>query len=154
MTTAREIMTSDVLTVTPDTEISKATKLLLDRRINGLPVVGGGGKLIGILCQSDLISQQKKLSLPSFFTFLDGFIPMTSMKDMEKEIERVSATKVEQIMTADPITVGPDADLQEVATLMVEKGFHTVPVVDDGILVGVVGKADVLRTIISEGDEG
>lgn len=150
MITARDIMTKEVVSVAPATEITRAARLLLSHHINGLPVVDSNQKLVGILCQSDLIGQQKRLSLPSFFTFLDGFIPLSSMKEIEKEIEKVSATTVGQVMTPDPVTVEPDTDIHELASFMVEKNFHTLPVVDGGKLVGIVGKEDVLKTIVSE----
>ncbi len=149
MSKVKEIMTREVLTVTPDTEITRATKLLIDNRINGLPVVDEEGKIKGILCQSDLIAQQKKLPLPSFFTFLDGFIPMTSMKQLEKQIQKVSATTVANAMTPNPVTVDPETSINNVAALMVDKNYHTIPVVEGGKLVGIVGKEDILRTLTS-----
>ncbi|MEZ4525427.1 MAG: CBS domain-containing protein [Desulfobacterales bacterium] len=149
MLTVKDIMTTDVITVLPETEISKATKILLEKRINGLPVVDQEGNLRGILCQSDLIAQQKKLPLPSFFTFLDGFIPLTSMKQLEKQVQKVAATTVAHAMTADPVTVTPETGINGVAALMVDRNFHTLPVVKDGKLVGILGKEDVLRTLLS-----
>ena len=149
MLSVRDIMTTEVITVRPETEIVEATRLLLEKHINGLPVVDDNGKLVGILCQSDLIVQQKKLPLPSFFTFLDGFIPLTSMKQLEKEIQKAVATTVSQAMTPDPVTVRPDTGLNSVAALMVDKNFHTLPVVEGGKLVGIVGKEDVIRTLTS-----
>lgn len=147
MLKAKDIMTQDVITVTPDTEITEAIRLLLEKHINGLPVVDGGGRLVGILCQSDLVAQQKKLPLPSFFTFLDGFVPLTNMKQLERQIEKVSAATVKQAMTPDPVTVTPDTDVSTIAALMVDRNFHTIPVVERNALVGVIGKEDVLRTL-------
>lgn len=148
MLRAKDIMTSDPLTVTPQTEITAAAQLLLDKRINGLPVVDDSGRLKGILCQSDLIAEQKKLPIPSFFTLLDGLIPLTSLKHMEREVEKIVAATVASAMTPDPVTIGPETTIEEVAALMVDKNFHTLPVVEGGRLVGVVGKEDVLRTLL------
>lgn len=152
MLTARDIMTKDVITVSPDSEIAHATQLLLEKRVNGLPVVDKSGKLVGILCQSDLIAQQKKLPIPSLFTFLDGMINFTSMKMLEKEVQKVTASTVGDVMTPDPVTVWSDTDVETIATLMVERNFHTLPVVDDGALSGVVGKEDILRTLMPARD--
>jgi CBS-domain-containing membrane protein len=152
MLSAKDIMTTEVITVRPETEIVEATRLLLENHINGLPVVDDTGKVVGILCQSDLIVQQKKLPLPSFFTFLDGFIPLTSMKQLEKEVQKAVAITVAQAMTPDPITVKPDTSLSSVAALMADKNLHTLPVVADGRLVGVVGKEDVIRTLAGTGE--
>jgi len=150
MLKVKDIMTQDVISVSPDTEITRATKILLEKRINGLPVVDNNGDLKGILCQSDLIAQQKKLPLPSFFTFLDGFISLTSMKQLERQVQKVAATTVEHAMTSNPVTVSPDVSLNSVASLMVDRNFHTLPVIENGKLVGIVGKEDVLRTLTSE----
>lgn len=144
-----EIMAREVITVTPDMEISEAAGILLENHINGVPVVDSQGNLLGILCQSDLIAQQKKLPLPSLFTFLDGLIPLSSTKQLEKEVRKIAATTVAQAMTGNPVTVTPETGIEAVAGLMVDNNFHTLPVVADGKLVGVVGKEDVLKTIIS-----
>lgn len=148
MTTVREIMTTDVITLSPDTEIVKATQVLLDNRINGAPVVDESGRVLGILCQSDLIAQQKKLPLPSVFAFLESLFPLASMKKIEREVRKIAALTAADAMTPEPVTVSPDTDLETVAALMVDSNFHTLPVVDNKRLVGVVGKEDVLRTLI------
>ena len=150
MITAKDIMTTDVITISPETEIAQAAQLLLTNRINGVPVVNEAGELVGILCQSDLIIQQKNIPIPSLFTLLDGFIPLTPSKKIEKEVEKIAATTVEDAMTANPVTVNPDTGIEEVAAFMVEKNYHTLPVVDAGKLVGIVGKEDVLRTLIEQ----
>jgi CBS-domain-containing membrane protein len=149
MIKAKDIMTKEIITVAPETEIAQAAKLLLDKRINGVPVVNQAGKLVGILCQSDLISQQKNIPIPSLFTLLDGYIPLTTSKRMDKEVEKIAATKVAEAMTVKPVTVDPETEIATIASLMVEKNYHTLPVVDAGKLVGIVGKEDVLKTLIS-----
>jgi CBS domain-containing protein len=143
-----EIMSTDVITVQPETKISQAAGLLLDKHLNGLPVVDKENNLVGILCQSDLIVQQKKLPLPTVFTLLDGLIPLTSMNHLEKDVQKMAATTVEQAMTHNPTSVDPDTELEDVADLMVRKNFHTIPVVEDGKLVGIVGKEDMLKTLL------
>ena len=149
MLTAADIMVTDVITVSPDTEITQAAKLLLDHHINGVPVVDDQGQLVGILCQSDLIAQQKRLPIPSVFTLLDGIIPLTSSKQMEREVQKIAATTVGQAMTPNPVTVQPDTRIDTVASLMVDNNFHSLPVLEEGRLVGIVGKEDVLKTLIS-----
>ena len=148
MIKVKDIMTTNVITVTPQTEIVQATKLLLENHINGVPVTDETGKLVGILCQSDLIAQQKKLPVPSFFTLLDGLVPLTSMKYLESQVQKIAAITVAQAMTSKPVTVQPDSSIEEVAALMVDNNFHTIPVVHKGELVGIIGKEDILRTIL------
>ena len=152
MLNAIDIMTVNPITVSPDTKITRAAELLLTKRINGLPVVNDAGKLVGIICQSDLIAQQKKIPLPSFFSFLDGFITTTSYKQVEKQAEKIAATVVSQAMTQKPITVNPDSTIETIAALMVDNSFHTLPVVENNKLIGIVGKEDVLKTLIANRD--
>lgn len=148
MLKVKDIMTEDLITVLPDAEIAQATKLILKKGINGVPVVDEMGSLVGILCQSDLIAQQKKLPVPSFFTILDGFVPLISIKQLEREAQKIAATTVAHAMTPNPVTVRPETSVEDVAALMVGKNFHTLPVVDEGKLVGIVGKKDVLKTVM------
>ncbi len=150
MLKVKDIMTREVKTVSPETEIAQAAKLLLSERINGVPVVNKSGEVVGILCQSDLIAQQKSIPIPSLFTLLDGYIPLTLLSRLDKEVEKIAATKVNHAMTPDPTTVNSDTDIDKVAALMVEKNYHTLPVVDDGMLVGIVGKEDVLKTLLMD----
>ena len=149
MKTAKDIMEEKVISITPETDISRAVEILLNNHINGVPVVDEEGTLKGILCQSDLIFQQKTISLPPILTFLDGIIPLSSSKKLEKEMKKIAAGTVAQAMVPDPVTVAPDTPVSEIAAMMVEKHFHTIPVVEDGKLLGIVGKEDVLKTLIT-----
>ena len=149
MITAADIMTTELITVTPDMDIAGAAKILLENRFNGLPVVDDSGRLVGILCQSDLIAQQKKLPIPTLFTFLEGVIQLTSSRQIEKQVRKIAAITVSEAMTPAPITVRPDTGLETIAALMVDSNLHTLPVVEGSRLVGIIGKEDVLRTLLS-----
>jgi CBS domain-containing protein len=148
MIKAKDIMKSDLLTVSPETHVTAAAKMLLEKHINGLPVVDEEGRLVGILCQSDLVAQQMKMPVPSLFNLLDALIPIGSLASLEKAVKKIAAIKVAEAMTPDPVTVNPETSLEEVATLMVSKSFHSLPVLEQGNLVGIIGKEDVLRTLI------
>lgn len=147
----QDIMTKEVKTVTPKTAVTVAAGIMLDHHLNGLPVVDEEGHLVGIICQSDLIVQQKSLPIPSVFNLLDGLIPLSSPGRLEREVQKISASVVSEAMTAGPVTVNPKATIEEAATLMVTRNIHTLPVVDEGRLVGVVGKEDILRTLMPGG---
>ena len=153
MLKVKDIMTREVKTVSPETEITQAASLLLSERINGVPVVNKTGEVVGILCQSDLIAQQKSIPIPSLFTLLDGYIPLNLLNRLDREVEKIVAIKVENAMTPNPITVTSDTDIEKVAGLMVGKNYHTLPVVDGGKLVGIVGKEDVLRRLLTEAEK-
>lgn len=148
MITAKDIMSADVITLSPETDIAQAAKTLLDNDINGAPVVDARGHVLGILCQSDLVVQQKRLPVPTIFTLLDGIIPLTSSRQIEQQVRKIAALTVAEAMTPNPVTIQPDTGLENIATLMVDKHFHTLPVVAQGRLVGIVGKKDVLKTLL------
>ncbi len=148
MLKVKDIMTTEVITVSPDAEIMKAAGILLEKRINGLPVLDAEGRLVGIICQSDLIAQQKQFPLPSVFNILGGLVPLSSFGKYEKEVQKMAAIRVADAMSSNPISVHSEMTVEEVATIMVRKNLHTIPVVDMGKLVGIIGKEDVLRTIM------
>jgi CBS-domain-containing membrane protein len=148
MLKAKDIMKRDPLTLSPETHVTEAAKMLLEKHINGLPVVDEHGRLVGILCQSDLVAQQMRMPTPSVFNLLDGLIPIGSPASLEKEVRKIAAIKVSEAMSNDPVSVNPETSLEEIATLMVSKNFHTLPVLEHGKLVGIIGKEDVLRTLI------
>jgi CBS domain-containing protein len=148
MLKAKDIMKKDVIFFSPETDIVPAAKTLIDNKINGAPVLDDKKVVVGILCQSDLIAQQKNIKIPSIFTLLDGYIPLTSFKKLEKDIKKIAAIKVKDAMTKNPVTIDPDTEIDRIAMLMVDKNFHTLPVVDNGKLVGIIGKEDILKTLL------
>jgi len=148
MMKAKDIMEKNIISVRPDADISKAVEILLKNHINGVPVVDETGSLKGILCQSDLIFQQRDIPIPPIFILLDGIIPLSSSKKFNAELQKMAAVKVEEAMVKNPVSVGPDAPISEIASLMVEKHFHTIPVVEGGKLLGIIGKEDVLKVLI------
>ena len=148
MIIAKDIMETNVICVSPDTEIPRAVEILLDNHVNGVPVVNDKQELVGILCQSDLIFQQKTMPIPPIFTLLDSIIPLSSSKKLEDTLRKISAATVDQAMIKNPVAVSADTPLSEIASLMVEKHFHTIPVVDGKKLIGIIGKEDVLKTLI------
>jgi CBS-domain-containing membrane protein len=110
-------------------------------------VVDEAGKVLGVVTESDLIFQNKKVHLPTAVAILDAFFFLESPNKMEKELKKMAGTKVGDICSQQLISVSPDTELEELATLMAEKKIHTLPVMDGDELVGVIGKSDIIRTI-------
>ena len=146
MPTAKDIMSKTVITVKKDTPISDLSELFINYKINGVPVVDDDEKVVGIVTQGDLIEQNKNLHIPTVITLFDAVLFLESEKKFEKDVKKLTGNKVEDIYSADAITVGVDTDISEVATIMAEKDAHTLPVLnDDGKLAGVIGKLDLIR---------
>lgn len=148
MRTARDIMTPDPITIGPEATIAEAVKVLLEKKFNGLPVVDEDGRVLGVICQSDLVAQQQHMEVPSVFTLLGGFVPMPGWKKAEESFMKMSALVVREAMTPDPVTASPDTPIEDLASLMVKNKFYSLPVVEGGKLVGIIGKEDILRTLV------
>lgn len=148
MTKVAEIMTRDVMTVTPETSLRELAQILSENNINGVPVLDDEGDVIGVVCESDLVEQNKPLHIPTVFVILDSIIPLENPWRLQKEFKRLAATTVRDIYSTPAVRVDPDTDVQEVARIMSEKKIHTIPVLERGKLVGVVGKGDVIRGLM------
>ena len=145
MLKAKDIMTSDVTTVKPSTTIEELARILMEHRISGAPVVDDNENLIGVVTENDLISQNKRLHIPTVVRLFDAFIMLESPASIEKELKKMAANTVDDICTKDIITVGEDTALEEVATIMYEKKVHLIPVVEGKKIKGIIGKMDIVK---------
>ena len=143
---AHQIMTRSVITVTPDTTAAEAATTMLQRHVSGLPVVDTAGKLIGIISEGDFlrrgeIGTQRRRG--RFLKFILG--PGKEATDFVHENGR----KIAEIMTPEPLTVGEDADLEEIVELMEKNHVKRLPVVRGDKLVGIVSRANLLQAVAS-----
>ena len=148
-TLARDIMTTPVITVTPDTSVKDLAALFRDKRIGGVPVVQDG-KLAGIVTEGDLMALDADVQYPHYFELFDSIIYLGSQKKFKEQLEKAAAANVEQLMTdRDKVkTVGPDQPARAAATLMSRHHFDRVPVVDEGdAVVGLVTRHDIMKLI-------
>lgn len=145
---ARDIMTTEVITVSPDDDVEKVARLLLEHQISGLPVIDGGGKLVGVISEGDLVGREKKFRGPSYTVFLGAVIYLESPQRFLDELKRTIALKVGELMSSKKIyMVGPESTVEEVATIIVEKGINRVPVVDgEHKLLGIITRQDILKS--------
>jgi CBS-domain-containing membrane protein len=149
MKTATDIMTREVISVTLATTVKELATLLTTNNISGVPVVNDSGDVIGVVTESDLIDQNKKVHIPTVVSILDSFLFLESPDKMEQEIRKIAGSTVADIYTAEIVTVDEQTPIDELATLMSERNIHTLPVLRGGKLTGIVGKRDIIKTIIS-----
>jgi len=141
---AKDVMTTNVATVRPDTALSDAIGLMLDRHISGLPVVDGEGRLVGVLTEGDLLRRSEigtEATRARWIDFLMG------PGNLAAEYVRTHGRQVENLMTPDVATVDPETPLTDVVNLMERRHIKRVPVVRDDKLVGLVSRADLLRAL-------
>jgi len=148
MLKAVDIMTKEVKTVTEETSVRDLARILTENRIGSVPVVDADGKLIGIVTESDLIEQDKNLHIPTVISLFDWIIYLESEKKFERELKRMTARTVGDIYTRDVITIAPSTPVSEIADTMSNRKIHTLPVVDEGRLVGIVSRIDIIRSMV------
>jgi CBS-domain-containing membrane protein len=137
----RDVMTINVIKIRDDANFSEVTNLLSENRISGLPVVDGENRVIGIITEADVLS-------------MAGMRKEHAFKDIIRHIlgEPLPGNKktmsLRDVMSSPAITTGPDADIREVALTLDEKRIKRLPVVDEqGTLIGLISRADIVRTI-------
>ena len=148
MLNAGDIMTTEVITVKKDTGLKELARILYKHHINGTPVVDDEGMLIGIICESDLIRKDTKLHIPTVVAIFDSVFYLKRPKKFDEEIRRINATCVEDLYTKEVVTVDETTGIDEIATIMTEKKIYTIPVMDGERLVGIIGKADLIGTLV------
>lgn len=141
-------MTKDVITVSPATTVTELARLLADNNIGGAPVLDSSGTLLGVVTENDLIDQKKKIHIPTVVTILDSVFYLENPDKMEKEMKKIAGSTVGDIYTKKPQAVDEETLIDEIATLMAEKNIHTLPVMRGDKLVGVIGKKDIIKTLI------
>ena len=150
MLEAKDIMTKEVITVKEATTIQELAQILVQNRISGVPVVDDEGRLTGVVTENDLINKNKKLHIPTILRLFDAYIPLGTSK-LETDIMRMAAITVGDIRTKDVVSVKEETRVEDIATIMSEKNIHLLPVLRDGILVGIVGKRDLINAVAREG---
>jgi CBS domain-containing protein len=150
MPTVAEIMDREPATVSPEDDVRKVIEVLQTNDLPGVPVVDEGGKVLGIITDSDLVisDEEADFHLPHYVNIMGGVVFLESMKHFEERAKKAFAATAADMMTADPLTVGPDEPAEHAARLISEKHHNRLPVVDDeGRLVGVVTRVDVLAAL-------
>jgi CBS domain-containing protein len=135
-----------VVTVKLDTTIKALSRLLVDHKISGAPVVDDDGLIIGIVTEHDLIRQNKRLHIPTVLRIFDAFFVL-DQADLDEEVKKMAATTVRDICETNFTAIHEETRLDEIATIMSEKKIHLLPVVENRKLVGIIGKSDIVSAL-------
>lgn len=147
MLKAKDIMTTQLLTVTEETGVEELARLFEERGVNAMPVLDGDGHLAGIVTQTDLVEQDKPLHIPTVISLFDWVIYLESEKNFKDEVAKITARTVGSLCSRDVVTCTPETPVSEIAELMVEHQAHLIPVLDGKELVGVVARLDIIRSM-------
>ncbi|CAD7770315.1 Inosine-5'-monophosphate dehydrogenase [Candidatus Methanoperedenaceae archaeon GB37] len=154
----REVMNTNVITIAPDASIRDAARLLREHGISGLPVVDGV-KLVGIVTETDILKLLKthhpseNLWLPSPLEVIEVPIrELLNWEELKKSLEETAERPVKSIMKRKVHTTSPDESIEDASWKMVEHRVNRLPVVEDGKLVGIVARGDIINALSGEGD--
>jgi CBS domain-containing protein len=144
-----EIMDTNPVTVSPDTSVEDVVAAMRKHELPGLPVVDADGQLVGIVTEADMVLQddQGDLHIPHYVNLFGGTVFLESLHRYEDRLRKAFASSAKDMMTRDPDTVSPDTSVHEAARLIHDTGHNRVPVVEDGRLVGVVTRLDLLGAL-------
>ena len=136
----KDVMTTKVVTVSPDNSVRHAAAIMLDKHVSGLPVVDDEGALVGLISEGDLL-RRSELGLRIIAQ------QSASLEERASAYVKSHAWKVADVMSGNVVTIDEEADLARVATLMAENGIKRLPVIRSGRLAGIVSRADLLHAI-------
>jgi CBS domain-containing protein len=149
----RDVMTTEVVTADPDTSVNLVARLMAGKDISGIPVVDGE-ELVGIVTELDLIVRNTRLKPPAFFALLDARIPLETPAHYHERLRHMLGTLARDVMTEEVVTIGPDEELETLAEVMVKRRVNPLPVVEDGVLVGIVSRSDIIGMMARDLEEG
>jgi CBS domain-containing protein len=139
-------MTTTVHTVGPNTPVTEIARLLLDRRISGVPVVGDDGRVLGVVSEGDLMRRPESNTIPRRAWWLSL---VASNDELARDYVKTHGTKAGDVMSKPAITVDAGADLAAVAALLEKKRIKRLPVLQDGKLAGIVTRSNLLHGLIA-----
>ncbi|MBZ9656434.1 CBS domain-containing protein [Phyllobacterium lublinensis] len=142
---AKDVMTTRIITISPDNSVRHAAEVMIDNSVSGIPVVDDEGHLVGIISEGDLI---RRTELGSRGVASLAEMDMPAEKRADSYVKR-SSWRVGDVMTQDPVTIDEDTSLKRVAQLMQEHSIKRIPVTRTGELVGIVSRADLLQAVLS-----
>ena len=150
--TVADVMARDVPAVYDTDSVEQVVQVLRQHELPGVPVINAGGRCVGIITEEDLIisGENEDLHLPHYFQLFGGFVFLERLSHFEERLRKAVASTAADLMTPDPLTIGPHASVEEAARLIARRKHNRLPVVEHGRLVGVVTRLDVLEALTQE----
>jgi CBS domain-containing protein len=143
---ARDVMVSHVITVGPELDVKAVANTLAANGISAVPVVAIDGSIVGIISEGDLMRRAVSGAKRSWW--LETF---SSAEQLMAEFVKAHGRNAKDVMTRQVISVSPDTSLQEIANLLEKHGIKRVPVIENGRLVGIVSRANLVQALATRG---
>lgn len=144
----RDVMTTEVITVSTGDSVETCAKLLQEHNISGLPVLDEAGRVAGMVTEGDMIRRASRVKAPGYLEILGGLIYLGSPKKFVEELQRAMSLEAGQLMSKNVFFISPEDTVEKAATLMVEKSISRLPVIDgQQKLVGIVSRRDIMSSL-------
>jgi CBS domain-containing protein len=147
----KEVMTTDVVSFTPDQNVQEAMQRLVDSGVDAGPVVDPDGTVVGMLSTGDLIVEEARVHFPTVVNFLGVNVTMPfNDRKLDESVEKALGATVGEVMSKKPTTAAPDDTIEDVATVMHDRDLSRLAVVDpEGRLLGIIARGDIVRAIVA-----
>jgi CBS domain-containing protein len=148
----RDIMDPVPTTVGPEAEVEGIVRLMAEKNTAVVLVVTAADRCIGIITEADLVigDEEGDLHIPHYIELMGGIVFLEPLRRMERSLKKAVAARARDLMTEDPTTIDADATAREAARVIVDQHHNHLPVLEDGRLVGLVTRADVLGALVEE----
>lgn len=142
----RDIMETQVITLSPNTTYEEAARVLYENNISGAPVVDENNQTVGMISEKDLF----KVLYPFYKSFYEHPEFYADNESRESKAKEIRGKKIEIFMSKDIATVTPDTPILTAGAVMLARGIHRLPVVEEGKIVGIISRKSIYRAILKE----
>jgi CBS domain-containing protein len=150
--TVRDIMDPNPPTVGPDANVEDVVRLMAEHDRSVVLVVNEGGRCVGIVTEADLVigDEEGDIHIPHYLELFGGIVFLEPLRNFERKFKKAVASRVNDLMTEDPVTIDVAASAREAAKVIVDRHHNHLPVVEHGRLVGLVTRGDVLGALVED----
>lgn len=148
--TASDIMEKNVVTASPDTSVFRLVHLFVKNKVSAIPIVDDDEQLIGIITDADLLYKKIKPHVPHYVNLLGASIYYNGISEYDKGFKKLMACTAKEMMTKNVIIAAPDADVEQIAGVMVAEHLKVIPIVEGRRVVGIVTRNNILDELYKE----
>ncbi len=149
----RDLMSSSVITVPQTMQVADVARLMVENGYSALPVVNTGASVVGLVTEGDVVTKHARIHGPEYLGILGGILPFSTHR-VDAEMRKILAVTAGDLMSPQFESIGPDDDVDDAATVMVEQDVNSLLVLDQDRLVGILTRADIVRLLMLEEENG
>jgi CBS domain-containing protein len=146
---ARDIMTTKLVTVGPETSVKDVVALLVEHKVSGIPVVDAEGKVLGMVSEGDVLRKKIAPKTPDVLSILGAMVYYDGAKEYQEAFRKMAANTAQEIMTEPVIAVDVDDDFGKVGQVILDHHIKRVPVLDKEKLVGLISRSDLVKLMLA-----